>query len=230
MNIIILTIFPEIFTGFLSSSLIHKALTKKQISIECINIRDFASSPHQNVDDTPYGGGAGMVMKPEPLADAIEAAQKKEPAAMTILLSASGVPLDQKKALDLSKQSALILVCGRYEGVDQRIIDEFIDLELSIGDFVMMGGEVAAMAVIEASTRLIDQVIGNEESLEEESFSINSDKGILLEGPHYTRPADFRGMKVPDILLSGDHKKISEWRLEQAIVKTKRNRPELIKS
>jgi len=226
LKIKIISIFPEIFSGFLQASLVEKAITKGIFSVETINLRDFADPPHFHVDDTPYGGGAGMVIKPEPLARAIESAKQDLTDASVILLSASGEPFTQQGARELSQKNELILICGRYEGVDQRVIDLMIDRELSIGEYVLMGGEVAAMVIIEATTRLIAGVLGNPESIAHESFSSEA----LLEGPQYTRPATFRDQTVPEVLLSGDHKKIVEWHSQQSFERTLSNRPELLSS
>lgn len=226
MKIGVLSIFPGIFSGFFSSSLIEKAQTKGLLSFILSDIRDFADPPHYAVDDVPYGGGAGMVMKAEPICRAIEAARKELPRARVVLLSAGGQRFSQAHAARLSTQEELILVCGRYEGVDQRAIDLAVDEEISIGDYVLMGGEVAAMVVIEAVTRLIPSVLGNAESLACESFD-SKDGALLLEAPHYTRPADFRGHAVPEVLLSGDHRKIETWRKDQAVARTRERRPDL---
>lgn len=215
MKVEILTIFPELFSGFLASSLIAKAQSRSLLHISTLNIRDFSDPPHNHVDDIPYGGGPGMLMKPEPLARAIEAARSRLPNAKVILLSASGSTFTQSKAAELSALSELILICGRYEGVDQRVIDLFVDEEISIGDYVLMGGEVPAMALLEACTRLIPGVVGNEESIQSESFR-SSDPHAQLEAPHYTRPPEYRGLTVPQVLMSGNHKKISEWRLQES--------------
>ena len=181
------------------------------------------------VDDEIYGGGAGMLMKPEPLAKAIKAAKTKLPDAKVIYLSPGGTPFAQKIARDLHSAPALILLCGRYEGIDQRIIDQYVDLELSIGDYILMGGEVAAMVVIEAVSRLLTDVVGNAGSLQHESFELEHSSGcLLLEGPQYTRPPEFEGQSVPAILLSGDHAKVSAWQKEQALIKTKKIRPDLL--
>lgn len=228
MRIEVLSIFPDLFSGFLSSSLIAKAIDNKLLEIAVCNIRDFADPPHFHVDDTPYGGGAGMLMKPEPLARAIEAAKCRLPQARVILLSANGQSFRQSKAVELSSYPELILVCGRYEGVDQRIIDLFVDEEISIGDYVLMGGEVPAMVLIEASVRLIDGVLGNEDSIKHESYS-NETSDAILEAPHYTRPPEFRGQAVPDVLLSGNHAKIAEWRLKESRRLTAERRPELVR-
>lgn len=228
MRVEILTIFPEIFEGFLKASLIAKAIERGLLSISTTQIRDFADPPHYHVDDTPYGGGAGMVMRPEPLSRAIEAAKLRLPTAKVILLSASGEIFTQAKASDLSKLSELILICGRYEGVDQRAIDLHVDREICIGDYVLMGGEVPAMVLIEACVRLVPEVLGNSASTVEESFSSNKAKP-QLEAPHYTRPAEFRGAKVPEVLLSGNHAQIEKWRSEKGLEATRLRRPDLLK-
>ena len=227
MRIEILSIFPELFAGFLDSSLIKKARDRRIIQIECADIRSFAPAPHHQVDDVPYGGGAGMVMKPEPLVAAIEDAAARLPRARRILLSAAGPLFNQAKAEELSRLEQMILVCGRYEGVDQRVVDLAIDEQLSIGDYVLMGGEIAAMAVIEAAARLIPGVVGNTQSLEHESFSPGADEIKMLEAPQYTRPQEFRGRTVPEVLLSGNHGRIAAWRHEQSVEITRRNRPDL---
>lgn len=227
MKISVLTIFPEMLQGFVNASLVAKAIARDLIGIELVQIRDFADPPHFQVDDSPYGGGAGMVMRPEPLARAIEHAKSRHQAPHVVLLSPVGMPFTQAKAEQLARRSDLVLVCGRYEGVDQRVIDTLVDEEISLGDFVLMGGEVAAMAVIEATVRLVDRVVGNAESIQHESFS-ERPQGRLLEAPHYTRPAVFRGISVPEVLLSGNHAAIDRWRLEQSIERTRRRRPDLI--
>ena len=229
MHIHVLTIFPGIFANFLETSLIGKAVKKGLMSVSLRDIRDFAPPPHQHVDDVPYGGGPGMVMKPEPLVAAIEEAKGLYPEARVVLLSASGEKFTQMKAQAFSAQKSIIMICGRYEGVDQRVIDLCVDEEISIGDFVLMGGEVPAMAVIEATCRLLPDVIGKIESTEAESFSTGMDGRILLEWPQYTRPENFRNMTVPEILRSGDHRKIKQWRYKQGLEKTKRVRPDLLK-
>ncbi len=230
----ILTIFPQIFDSFLATSLIQKAIARNLLSINCKNIRDFADAPHFKVDDEPYGGGAGMLMKPEPLYRAILDAKTRLPNAPVILLSASGQLFNQTKAQELNQHNELILVCGRYEGVDQRVIDLLVDLELSIGDYVLMGGEAPAMVLVEAIARLKPNIIGNEQSLNSESFAAteqapSSQAATLLEAPQYTRPAEFEGHSVPATLLGGDHSKILEWRKQQSIERTKKNRPDLLK-
>ncbi len=209
LKVEILTLFPELIQGFTTASLIGKAIKKQLLDIRLTQIRDFASAPHFSVDDTPYGGGAGMVMRPEPLALAIEDAKSRLPNAQVVLLAANGKTFNQQLAKQYSSWPELILICGRYEGVDQRIIELFVDHEISIGDYVLMGGEVPAMVVIEASARLIPGVIGNSESLLVESFESQE---CLLESPQYTKPAEFRGLGVPEVLLSGNHAAISNWR------------------
>lgn len=223
-NIEILTIFPGIFESFLKTSLVAKAITRGLLAVKTTNIRDFSSPPHHKVDDSPYGGGAGMVMMVEPLVKAIESAKERRPFARVILLSPGGPRFSQAKAKELSELDSIIFVCGRYEGIDQRAIDLAIDEELSIGDFVVMGGEVPAMLVMEASLRLRPDVIHNDESTAFESFSPALGDGSLVESPQYTRPEEYRGKKVPDILLSGNHKAISDWRLAESKKKTNKLR------
>lgn len=226
MNFELLTIFPDIYSSFLQSGLIHKATEKALLSFNLVNIRDFSPAPHYQVDDAPYGGGAGMLMKAEPLTLAIEASKKRYPNAPVILLSPRGEPFTQNIARQLSELDELILVSARYEGVDQRVLELVVDREISIGDFILMGGEVASMALIEAIVRLVPGVIGNSDSSLIESFSPGDE--ILLEAPQYTRPADFRGLKVPEVLLSGDPKLIKAWQKEQALKITKARRPDLL--
>jgi tRNA (guanine37-N1)-methyltransferase len=223
----ILTIFPELLSGFLGASLIKKAIDRNLLEVALLNPRDFAAPPHFKVDDSPYGGGAGMVMLPEPLAAAIEDAKKRLPKARVVLMSAAGRRFDQRKAYELSRQPELILVCGRYEGVDQRVVDLLVDEELSMGDYVLMGGEVPAMAVLEAAVRLVGDVVGNAESIEHESFGPPADPKGLLEAPQYTRPPVFRGVAVPEVLLSGNHRDIDAWRSEQSRARTAKIRPDL---
>ncbi len=215
-NVEILTIFPQIFDSFLSTSLVGKAVTKGVLSPIVTDIRSFAEPPHFKVDDTPYGGGPGMVMSVPPLVHAIESAKTRFPSAHVVVFSPAGELFTQKKAVELSRRDDLILVCGRYEGIDQRVVDSCVDEEISIGEYVLMGGEVPAMVVIEAGLRLRPDAIHNSLSVENESFSAQMEKGALLEAPQYTRPEEFRGMRVPDVLLSGNHKEIEKWRLEQS--------------
>jgi tRNA (guanine37-N1)-methyltransferase len=230
INFKIITLFPELFPGPLSASVTGTALEKKLWSLEAINIRDFAKDERKTVDDTPYGGGAGMVLKADILADAIE--KNFKPESKIFYLSPRGKTLTQKKARELAQEKEIILLCGRYEGVDQRVLDEFTIEEISIGDYVLSGGELAAFIVIDAVLRNVDGVLGADESLAEESFGSkeNSQYENLLEYPHFTRPANWRGREVPEVLTSGHHKKINEWRKEKAIEITKKNRPDLLKN
>lgn len=220
MRIVVFSIFPELIVAFAEASLLGKAQADGLLEIETIDLRDFATGVHRSVDDTPFGGGAGMVMSPEPIFAAVESVQPPRP---LILLTPGGVPFTQTKAKSLATLDGFSLLCGRYEGVDQRVIDHLVDEELSIGDYVLNGGEVAAAAVIEAVGRLIPGVIGNAESLIEESHSSG-----LLEYPQYTRPAEFHSWEVPEVLASGHHGEISDWRHAQALYRTARVRPDLI--
>ena len=220
----ILTIFPDIFRSFLETSLVGKAVDRGLFNPTLTDIRDFASAPHYKVDDSPYGGGAGMVMLVDPLVRAIRAAKQRRPNSRALLFSPTGPRFTQKKSIELSTLDELVLVCGRYEGVDQRVIDLEIDEEISIGDFVVMGGEVPAMLFIEACLRLRPEVIHNSESTAHESFSPSLGDGTLLEAPQYTRPECYEGLSVPEILLSGNHKLIEAWRLEEAKRRTARIR------
>ena len=224
LSVEVLTLFPRMVQAPLEESILGKALAKGLLRVTVTDIRDFAEGKHRVTDDVPYGGGAGMVMKPEPLVLAIEAAKRREPSARVILTSPQGRPFDQRKAQELLAAERFILVCGRYEGVDERVL-AYVDEELSLGDFILTGGEVAALAVVEAVARLAPGVLGNERSAESESFSRQG----LLEGPQYTRPPEFRGQRVPEVLLSGDHAKIEAWRREQALLRTRERRPDLLK-
>ncbi len=222
----VITIFPGLFEAFLGESIVGIAVRRGRLKVAIHDLRDWTTDPHRTVDDSPYGGGPGMLMKPEPLVAAIEAlAGPKGPGrtARVIALSPQGERLDQPRLENLSKEEALVLVCGRYEGVDQRVIDLAVDAELSIGDYVLSGGEVPAMVVIEGLARLAPGVVGNPKSITTESF-----QGPTLEGPQYTRPAEFRGQAVPPVLLSGDHGAVARWRAEQASEITRRRRPDLL--
>lgn len=225
MDFVVLTIFPEMFESFWVHGIIRRALDQNKISTTTINIRDFATDRHQMTDDRPFGGGNGMVMKPEPLVGAIRAAKKNKGAARTVLLTPQGRTFDQNMARELASISELILVCGRYEGVDERICHEFIDYEISIGDYVLTGGELAAMVVIEAVTRLIPGTLGGEDSADKDSFSDG-----LLEHAHYTRPRNFEGRDVPEVLLSGHHREIELWRTESSVMRTLLKRPDLLQN
>ena len=221
MKFDVLTLFPEMFEP-LKKSIIGKAEEKNLIQIELINIRDFSKNKHKKVDDTPYGGGAGMVMQPDVVYDAYKSIKDKN--AKVIYLTPQGKTLNQEKVEKLSKEEHLILLCGHYEGIDQRVIDEIVDEEISIGDYVLTGGEIPAMVLIDSVSRYVEGVL-NEESKNEESFSQG-----LLEYPQYTRPEIFNGKKVPEILLSGHHENINKWRRCEALKNTYLKRPELLKN
>jgi tRNA (guanine37-N1)-methyltransferase len=222
LSVEVLTLFPRMLLAPLEESILGKAREKGRLRVQVTDIREFAEGKHRVTDDVPYGGGAGMVMKPEPLVAAIESARQRNPGAKVLLLSPQGRRFTQAVAEELAKEGSLILVCGRYEGVDERV-GGFIDGELSLGDFVLTGGEPAALAVIDAVARLVPGVLGNELSSRSESFSAG-----LLEGPQYTRPPEFRGLRVPEVLLSGDHGKIAKWRREQSVLRTQERRPDLL--
>ena len=224
MNIVALTIFPELFDPFWGYGIIKRAIEKQKIAASVVNIRDFATDRHRSTDDRPFGGGSGMVMTPEPLAGAIEKARTMARDAKVILMTPAGQAFNQKKAVSLSNEDGLILVCGRYEGVDERICQDCIDEEISIGDYVLTGGELPAMVVIEAVIRHIPGILGNEDSAENDSFTAN-----LLEHAHYTRPREFDGNAVPETLTSGNHQAIAQWRLESSLIRTFLKRPDLLK-
>ena len=229
MQIEILTIFPEILNGFLEASLIKKARERGVLEARCTNIRDFAAPPHFQVDDTPYGGGAGMLFKPEPVTAAVENAKTRLPGARVLLMTPSAPVFKQQDAERLSQETGLIIICARYEGVDHRVRQLLVDESFSVGDYVLMGGEVPAMVVVEAITRLRDSVVGNSESLKQESFAADADGRRLLEAPQFTRPPVFRGLAVPEVLLCGDPKKVDAWRREQSLQLTEKYRPDLLK-
>ena len=220
MRIDVFTIFPAMLDAFFGESLLGKARRDGLLDLRVHDLRSMATDPHRSVDDSPFGGGAGMVLAAGPIFGAVEAADPPRP---LLLLSPGGRRLDQAVARELSAGAGFSLLCGRYEGVDQRVVDHLVDGELSIGDFVIGGGEVAAMVVVEAVGRLVPGVMGNEASAHDESFTSG-----LLEYPQYTRPADFRGWQVPEVLRSGDHHRIARWRLAAALDRTLRNRPDLI--
>ena len=223
MNFTVLTLFPEMFSLLDVGGIIKRSLESKLISIDPMDIRDFATDRHRTVDDRPYGGGCGMVMKPEPLAGAIRQAKGKDPEAGVILLTPQGRLFDHQRAQHLAGLSSLILICGRYEGIDERICQDLVDEELSIGDYVLSGGELAAMVVIDAVSRLIPGALGNEESAQEDSFSTG-----LIKHPQYTRPRDFEQSQVPEVLLSGNHEAIRRWRRQTSIIRTFLKRPDLL--
>lgn len=220
MKITILTLFPQMIEDALQYSIIKRAMTENIIEVEIVNIRDFSINKHQQVDDYPFGGGAGMLIRIEPLVKALNSIKNKQ--SYTVLTSACGEVFSQKIAVDLAKKSELVIICGHYEGVDARI-DNYIDQQISIGDYIMTGGELASLVIIDSVTRLLDKAI-SENSLKEESFN-----SFLLEAPQYTRPEEFDGYKVPQVLLSGHHKNIELWRKEQAVSITKKQRPDLYK-
>jgi len=210
---------------FWRHGIVRRAIEHDKISAAAINIRDYAADRHQVTDDRPYGGGSGMVMKPEPLAAAIRAASEKQTGAKTVLLTPQGRVFNQKMAWELATLEGLVLVCGRYEGIDERICRDLIDYEISLGDYVLTGGELAAMIVIDAVTRLIPGALGGEDAAEKDSFSDD-----LLEHAHYTRPAGFEGQEVPAVLMSGHHQEIERWRLESSVMRTLLKRPDLLHS
>jgi tRNA (guanine37-N1)-methyltransferase len=222
MRLTVLTLFPEIFDSILSTSLTKKAIDNKLLEVDLVNYREFAEGRHRVVDDTPYGGGAGMVIKVEPVARAIDAVRQQDPRAYVILLSPQGQIFSHSIAKEYSRLEHLVMICGRYEGVDERIRD-LVDQEISIGNFVLSGGEPAAWVVLDSVSRLIPGVLGSSESIQEESFCDS-----LLEYPQYTRPRVFRDKEVPKVLLSGDHAAINKWRRQQALLRTQQRRPELM--
>lgn len=221
MKFDILTLFPEMFEN-LKQSIIGRSIEKNIVNINLINIRDFSKDKHKKVDDTPYGGGAGMVMKPDVVYNAYNSIKEKN--AKVIYMSPQGKTLNQKKVEELSKEEHLVILCGHYEGIDQRVLDKIVDEEISIGDYVLTGGELPAMVLIDSVSRYVEGVL-KEDSIKEESFSNG-----LLEYPQYTRPEVFEGEKVPEILLSGHHENINKWRKEKSLEITKKKRPELIKN
>ncbi|MDU5079860.1 tRNA (guanosine(37)-N1)-methyltransferase TrmD [Tissierella sp. P1] len=221
MKIDILTLFPEFFSPLISWSIIGRAYEDNKIAINSINIRDFSQNKHRKVDDYPFGGGSGMVMKPEPIFDAISSVKNKN--SRVIYLSPQGKKFNQELANELSKEEHLILLCGHYEGIDNRVIEHYVDEEISIGDFVLTGGEIPAMLIIDAVVRLLPGVLRSDESFIDESHYNG-----LLEYPQYTRPREFKGHFVPDVLLSGNHQKIETWRKEEALKATLLKRPDLL--
>ena len=228
MRFDVLTLFPRMFDGYLGQSILRKAIDRGLIDVQLHDFREFTRDRHRSVDDRPYGGGPGMVICVEPVVECVEAVQAAGPAAgRLIMLSPQGRRLDQTLVEDLAGSPRLVLMCGRYEGFDQRVVDLLRPEEVSIGDYIVNGGEVAAMVVIDAVLRLVPGVLGDERSARDDSFS---GAGRLLEGPQYTRPPEFRGLAVPDILLSGDHRAIARWRQEQAFHQTRRRRADLLPS
>lgn len=223
MRFDVLTIFPGMFAGYLNEGLLGKAITRGLVDIRLVDIRDFAEGPHRTTDDRPYGGGDGMVMKPEPIFEAVESVERVSGRSLVILLSPQGVPFKQSEAWKLAELDQVIMVCGRYEGIDERVRMTCIDRELSIGDYVLNGGEVGAMVIIDSVSRLIPGVLGGERSTMEDSF----EEG-LLEYPQYTRPRIFREKEVPEVLLSGNHERIRQWRRTESLRRTLKRRPDLL--
>lgn len=222
MRFDIITIFPDAVKTFLNESILKRAQENKKVQFFVHNLRDYTLDKHKKVDDKPFGGGPGMVMGPQPIFDAVKKIKGRK-AVKVILMCPTGTKLTQKKARELAKEKNLILICGHYEGVDERVRTHLVDECISIGDYVLTGGELPALVLVDSVARLISGVLGREESLHEESFDQN-----LLEYPQYTRPANFRGIKVPDMLLSGHHLEIKKWRKEQSLLKTKKHRPDLL--
>ncbi|WP_071395359.1 tRNA (guanosine(37)-N1)-methyltransferase TrmD [Bacillus tuaregi] len=225
MKIDVLTLFPEMFPGVLGTSILKRAEDIKAVSYRIVNFRDYADNKHHTVDDYPYGGGAGMVLKPQPIFDAVADLTVKSEVEKprVVLLCPQGARYNQKKAEELAQADHLIFICGHYEGYDERIREHVVTDEISIGDFVLTGGELGAMVIIDSVVRLLPDVLGNQQSHIKDSFSTG-----LLEHPHYTRPAEFRDMKVPDVLLSGNHRLIDEWRAKESLKRTFLRRPDLL--
>ncbi len=230
MRFHVLTIFPEFFAGPFEHGVVGRARQSGAIGIRVHNLRDWTFDRHKTVDDRPFGGGEGMVLKPEPVFLAVESIwPERRPEQRVVLLSAQGRLFDQAAARRLAGYAEVLLICGRYEGVDERVAEHLADEEISIGDYVLSGGELAAAVVLDAVARLLPGVLGNEASAVEESFSGREDGGLLLDGPQYTRPAEFRGWKAPEVLLSGHHEAVRRWRRQAALEKTRRLRPDLLK-
>ena len=225
----VVTIFPDFFDGPLDHGIVRRARERELIRTSVHDLREYAHDRHRMVDDRPFGGGEGMVLKPEPLFEAVEAIREQEPNVVeVVVLSAAGRVFNQAEALRLSRADQVVLVCGRYEGIDERVTEQLATAELSIGDFVVSGGEIAAAVILDAVTRYVPGAVGKDESVLKDSFSDPGETATVVEHPHYTRPAEFRGHRVPDVLLSGDHAAIERWRHEESLKKTARNRPDLI--
>jgi tRNA (guanine37-N1)-methyltransferase len=219
----VLTLFPDIFNAYLNESIIKRARAQNLLDVRLYNIRDYSSDPHRSVDDYPFGGGAGMVLKPEPIFRALDHLKEDGEPRRVVLLTPQGAPLKQSTVEEYSKEEKrFVFICGRYEGIDERV-KTLVDEEISVGDYVLTGGELAALVIIDAVTRLIPGALGDKKSIEDESFSWG-----VLDYPHYTRPREFRGLTVPQVLLSGDHREIEYWRRKQALIKTLAVRPDLI--
>jgi len=223
MRVDIITLFPEVVTIPLGASIMGRAQEKGALELQVHDLREHGRGKYRQVDDEPYGGGPGMVMRPEPIAAMLD--QLKSPQARVIFMSPQGKPFTQADAVRLSTEDHLVFLCGHYEGVDQRVVDTLVDEELSIGDYVLTNGAIAAVVVVDAIVRLLPGVLGDDQSAVEESFGSSG----LLDHPHYTRPAEWNSLKVPDVLVSGDHAKVAKWRAEQALERTRKNRPDLLK-
>ncbi len=221
----VLTLFPDMFSSPLQESILGRAIKQKLLQVRTHNLRDWAEGKHLSTDDAPYGGGDGMVMKPEPIARAVSDLKRESPGAKVLLMTPQGIPFKQQHASDLAAESGLIFLCGRYAGFDERVRQTLVDAEFSIGDFVLTGGELPAMVMIDAISRHLPGVLGSSDSVENDSFGDG-----LLECPQYTRPAVFAGMSVPDVLLSGDHGKVAVWRREQQLLRTLQRRPDLLET
>jgi tRNA (guanine37-N1)-methyltransferase len=224
MNLSVVTIFPEIFHAYLNKGIVGKARGKDIIKVDILDLRDFASDRHRTVDDVPYGGGPGMVMKPEPFEKAVQSVKADGDETLTIMTTPGGRPFDQPMAERLSRETRrLLFLCGRYEGIDERVRNAFVDEDISIGDYVLTGGELPALVIIDVVVRLLPGVVGDEASLREESFSWG-----ILDYPHYTRPSEWRDLRVPDVLLSGNHREIERFRRKEALRRTLKSRPDLV--
>ncbi len=221
----VLTLFPDMFSSPMQESILGRAIKQKLLQVRTHNLRDWAEGKHLSTDDAPYGGGDGMVMKPEPIARAVSDLKRESPGAKVLLMTPQGIPFKQQHASDLAAESGLIFLCGRYAGFDERVRQTLVDAEFSIGDFVLTGGELPAMVMIDAISRHLPGVLGSSDSVENDSFGDG-----LLECPQYTRPAVFAGMSVPDVLLSGDHGKVAAWRREQQLLRTLQRRPDLLET
>ena len=224
MRLAVISLFPEIFQAYIEAGIMRRAVERSLAGFELINLRDFGEGRHRTVDDYPYGGGPGMVLKPGPVHEAVKYAKRDGQPTLTILLSPQGRPFTQQVAVELSgEKRRLLFICGRYEGVDERVRASLVDEEISTGDYVLTGGELPALVIIDAVVRLLPGVLGDEDSLKEESFSWG-----ILDYPHYTRPPEWNGMRVPEVLLSGNHGRIAMWRRKEALSRTLKNRPELL--
>jgi tRNA (guanine37-N1)-methyltransferase len=225
MEVHIVTLFPDLFASPLKESILGKAIDRGVVDVAVHDLRDHAQDKHRTADDAPYGGGAGMVLKPEPIIRALRAIEAEAGPATVVLLTPQGIPFSQALAQRLSKEERLVLLCGRYEGVDERVRLHFTDLEISIGDYVLMGGEIPALVVLDATLRLLPGVVGDELSIQEDSFQTG-----LLDHPHYTRPAEAEGHKVPEVLISGNHEAIRRWRRKESLRRTRARRPDLLET